>query len=291
MPEAVPSSSGDSRKSNRRGKHDYTSTLSQGYPIRLEPVPEHIGSEAHFSEPHLYANNHTVGHSSSSSGDEYSGESSQLLVFPSAMATPDYGSTTEKSRGRKESKSKKKQRQTALESLSDSWEMESTVFRNEAMLNGFDGDHDDAPVRQLERSADYRKNVTPRQEWKFLRQEARELEIAKQKELMRKRQEEEERRKFEEKQQRAALIARSYSSSRGLGSDSVPAHVRQDSGRGVRSVAAKFEAQAQLIAETSQSSQGWSPALANKQQSRQPAMGSEMNPEEMLAHFDQVTTL
>ena len=246
MPEAVP----QGRTTSKRSKHDYgTNALSQGYMIRLETVPEVSGSMGHgetFSDPYSGGYNGHMQIESSSSSDEMKTES-DLLVFPTANSTPDYGSVhkrlKEKSHGRRR----------------DNYGKEAKVISNRlALRNGYGDDEDfERPVKLT------REDLSPRQEGKYRRQLARELELAKQKDLLRRKAEEEEQKR---RKQREARIARDY-------------REKAAGGSSVMTTAAKYEAQAQMAKEPSTSPKG-----TQRKRSRD-------DPEDLLKLFDQITTL
>ncbi len=272
MPDAVPTMSHMDRDSTgrrsagRRKHHDYVNPLSQGYAkTLLETVPELSGSPEHgqFSHSNGRRHNGHIGDSSSSSG-EMGNEESNLLVFPSAADTPDYGAVHRQKRAR----------------AGDRRDRDSTVLSNKmAFSNGF-GEEDDFNTPM--------KDYSPRQQGKALRREAREVELAKEKELLRRKMEEEERRRRE---QQKVKIAQDYSRGRS-GTEQVP---RRDYDGNVLKRALKFDAQAQLVAEEKLSQSikvgsNW----VSPQHSRESSLGgrrSSLNEaEKYLNQFDTQTT-
>ncbi len=228
MPEAVPAVAhldmGGRRGMGRRGKHhDYTASLSQGYSKRLlETVPEVSASPEHGHFGDLYGRKQNGHHrNSSSSSDEMKTEESNLLdVFPSAEGNQDYGALLKRQEG-------------GVGRPVERQEWSSTVLANRgAFANGFGGEEMDAPMR------DY----SPRQEGRLRRQRARELALAREKEQLKRKREEEDQRRRE---QRQVKIAQEFSRVR-VRHDQIP---RTDDGNVVLKRAAKFDAQAQLLAE------------------------------------------
>jgi len=294
MPEAVPS---EPRRVGRRGKHDFSNPLSQGYAMKLETVPEQSGSlEDHFSEP--YSRNYSTTHQgSSNSSDEVQFESTNLLIFPSADTNSDLHLQRKKGKRRK-SGTRRTEHALDTHAVRDYGSTSATVYHNRAPIeNGF-GDHDDvfdAPVK-LSRK-DRFKPSSPRQEGKYLRQKARELELAKQKELLRRKTEEEERKRRLAQERRAAKIASDLSTSRRRNTRTGLPRYDPDHGTSnsiVLQQAAIFDAQAQLMAEDLAKAPGSQSPMVLKALHSQASHERRPSREERelsLRMFDQITTL
>ena len=271
MPEAVPS---DSKR--RKVKFDQ---LSQGYASRLKTVPEHSGSVNDcFSEPYSAMNGRH--HFSSNSSDETRSESTNLL-FPSAHGSGDLAPIHLQRHGGKRRKSGTRRKEHGVDPKRDYGATRETIIANRAALeNGFDNGGIDIPVK-LER-----EDQSPRQAGKHLRQQQREKELEKQRELA---EEEEHQRRLAQKQR----IAREFS--KNLGS---PVDYGIASNSNVLKQAAKFDAKAQLMAEkagrvhASQSPVIYPPPhkLWQNQASHERRLSRE-DSEISLKMFEQVTTL
>ena len=296
MPEAVPSE--PRRGVGRRGKHDFGNPLSQGYAIKLETVPEQSGSlEDHFSEP--YSTRYSTTHQgNSNSSDELQFESTNLLVFPSADASSDLHLQRKKGKRRK-SGTRRAEHAVDTHPMRDYGATGATIYHNRAPIeNGF-GEHDDsfdAPIKLSRR--DRYKPSSPRQEGKYLRQKAREKELAKQKELLRRKTEEEDRKRRIAQEKRAAKIAWDFSASRNRNTHRDVPRYDSDHGRSnslVLQQAAIFDAQAQLLAEdlASKTPGSQSPMIhkALQSQSSHERRPSREDREISLRMFDQITTL
>ena len=281
MPDAVPTvlDARKSSKSARAKQHDYGNPMSQGCLNRLDPVPEGSGplDAERFSE--LYHNGHI--HSSSSSSDDMHGEdSSRRLIFPSANLS------SQSSKGRRSSTSKKRERDSNSE-----WEMSSSLmFHNGRVAqNGHISKEEerDLPVKL---SRDDMGGVSPRQMARSLRQQLKEQEISKHKAQLKKKEEEEERKRKLLQEQRAAKIARTYGTPRTYThEEAFDILGREDRGAVIRE-AAKYDAQIQFNAERVASS-----PPTSRQHSREPSVDHQRRPSEdggdVMKMFDQVTAL
>lgn len=224
MPEANPVGSAESanvaRRTGRRGKHE-TSTPSQGYAMKLEPLLEDDGFGTIL--------NHDVESSSSSAEDP----SSHLLLSPfdanDSKLPPHLRRKTGK---RRRSGTRRK-----LEDEDDGWgDNEGIVMWNKSLK-------DDTPVKLS------REDSSPRQEGRRLRQELREEELARQKETLRQKHLEDEKARLMIQEQRAARIAKDYGSTRQreVNVDQAICPLSSSGGRLVLQQAMRFEAQAQLM--------------------------------------------
>ena len=267
MPEAVPS---DSKR--RKVKFDQ---LSQGYASRLKTVPEHNDC---FSEPYSAMNGRH--HFSSNSSDETHSESTNLL-FPSAHGSGELAPIHLQRHGGKRRKSGTRRNEHGVDPKRNYGATRETIFANRAALeNGFDDGGIDIPVK-LER-----EDQSPRRAGKHLRQQQREKELEKQRELA---EEEEHQRRLAQKQR----IAREFSKNPGSAVDYGIA-----SNSNVLKQAAKFDAKAQLMAEkagrvhASQSPVIYPPPhkLWQNQASHERRLSRE-DSEISLKMFEQVTTL
>ena len=277
MPEANPSGS--------KGRRVKLEQLSQGYASRLEPVPELSRSiNDCISEPYSAMNGRH--HFSSNSSDETRSESTNLL-FPSALGSGELAPIHLQRHGGKRRKSGTRRKEHGVDLMRNYGATRETIFSNRAALeNGFDDGGIDIPVK-LER-----EDQSPRRAGKHLRQQQREkeLEIAKQRELlMMKAEEEEQQRRLAQKQR----IAREFSKNVGNAVDYGIA-----SNSNVLKQAAKFDAKAQLMAEKtgrvhgSQSPMIYPPPhkLWQNQASHERRLSRE-NSETSLQTYEQVTTL
>ena len=208
MPDAFPGVTDQPRKSSgsRRSRHDHN-PLSQGYPIKLAPVPEQSDPvDDNYSEPYsgqrsrhghrLYNGRGREESSSSESNDE----ASTLMMFPSADLDSGSNSQLQRQGGRR--------RKSGTRRIDNGWSQSSQdamVFSNEAALR------DDIPERDI---PPYLAESSPRRKGKYLRQQAREEELRRQQELLIRKQEEEERRRILQQEHRAAMIAKDYGSTR-----------------------------------------------------------------------------
>lgn len=185
MPEANPVM-GDSaiRRAGRRSKHE-VSMQSQGYAIKLEPVPEQSCSlDDSFRD--VYSNPLNTESSSSSSAED----PSYQLLHPEMNKLPTHlRRTTGKTR-----------RKSGTRRITDEEEEEE-----EEMMIWNQGSVD-FPVKLS------REENSPRQEGRKLRQQLREQELVRQKEKLRQKHLEEEKAHLAHQTQRAAQIAQDYGS-------------------------------------------------------------------------------
>lgn len=214
MPEANPVM-GDSaiRRTGRRSKHE-VSMQSQGYAMKLEPVPEQSCSlDDSFRD--VYSNPLNTESSSSSSGED---PSYQLLHPEMNNKLPAHLRRTT-GRTRRKSGTRRK---------TDEEEEEIMIWNQGSV---------DFPVKLS------REENSPRQEGRKLRQQLREQELARQKEKLRQKHLEEEKAHFAHQIQRAAQIAQDYGSTHQREDQMMTSH---NSGL-VLEQAMHFEAQAQLM--------------------------------------------
>ena len=143
---------------------------------------------------------------------------------------------------------------------------------------------DDIPERDIPM---YELQGSPRHKGKFIRQQAKERELQRQKELLKKKAAEEERRRILQQEHRAAMIAKDYGSTRyrEINIDHEVSERSQGSSR-VLQEAMKFEAQMQLMQEKVVGSQ--SPGT-NMSQERRPQRQSSYG--RIVNTYDQFTTI
>lgn len=246
MPDALPHVTDQPRKGSsgsRRGRYDHP--LSQGYPIKLPPVPEqsdpmedglYNGGQRRRSRQEIFND------SSSSSCEETS------FMFPSADLDSSSSSQLHRQRGlRKKSGTRR---------VDNGWSQSSQdgmVFSNRGAI----GNHrDDVPERDIPL---YDLQGSPRHKGKHIRQQAKERELQRQKEILMKKAADDERRRILQQEKRAAMIARDYGSTRYREVD-IDEQVEKSQGSSrVLQEAMKYEAQMQLMQE--RSSQGQSPSM------------------------------
>lgn len=198
MPEANPISehstgSTVSRKS-RKSKHDVP-THSQGYAMKLEPVPEQGSS---LDDSYSKTNGIMDVSTSSNSNDDPNG-----LLFPSADLNSDYKlppHLQRKTGKRLKSGTRRKFEEDHLNSNED------MVLRNHAYMH--------SPPVKLSLEDNNTLSYSPRQEGKMVRQQTRELELARQKEILRQKKLEAEKTRLLNRSQRTAKIAQDYGSTR-----------------------------------------------------------------------------
>lgn len=186
MPDAYP------ERRTRRSKYD-NNPLSQGFP-KLEPVieqsPPVTGSEFSCKQS---------GFSSSVESSERSPRDQEHFLFPSAVPTPEFSRL---SQGRTAMRKRPGMKGGSREKLN------LTSPRGKNMPGGYGS-------MGISRYVDTNKPMlSPRQETKRKRQQAREVEIAKQKEELRKKIEQEESERQWQQEQRKARAAREYHHSR-----------------------------------------------------------------------------
>ena len=243
MPDAYPGVIVDQpRKSSggRRSRHDHN-PLSQGYPIKLAPVPEQsdpvddVFSDSYNGRRNMQRMYNGRGgggwnEEESSSGDS---ENETSLMFPSA----DLGASNSQLQRQRGVRKKSGTRR-----IENGWSQSSEdgmVYSNRGAID------DDLPERDI---PPYMANASPREKGKYLRQQARERELMRQKELLRQKAEEDERRRILQQEHRAAMIARDYGSTKYREVD-IDQQVEMSQGR-VLQEAMKYEAQMQLMQES-----------------------------------------
>ena len=170
-----------------------------------------------------------------SSSSESNDESSNLMMFPSADVDSSSNSQLQRQRG--------KRRASGTRRIDNGWSQTSqddVIFSNNGAL------FDDVPERDV---PSYVAQGSPRQKGRFLRNQAREQELKRQKELLRRKAEEDERRRILQQEHRAAKIARDYGSMKYREVD-IDEQVQQSQNSGrVLKEAMKFEAHMQLMQE------------------------------------------
>ena len=205
MPDAFPGMSDQPRKSSgsRRSRHDHN-PLSQGYPIKLAPVPEQSDPiDDNYSEPYSGMRSrygHRMYNGRESSSSDSNDESSNLMMFPSADVGMGSNSQLQRQGG--------KRRKSGTRRIDNGWSQSSQdamMFSNEGAMR------DDIPERDI---PVYVAQSSPRQKGKYIRQQARQKELMRQKELLRRKNEDEERRRILQQEQRFAKIAQDYGSTR-----------------------------------------------------------------------------
>lgn len=242
MPEANPVGSVESaaivgRRAGRRGKHE-TSTPSQGYAMKLEPVPEQSCSLDDGFDPII---NHNAESSSSSAEDPLS-----HLLSPSDAKLPTH---LRRKTGMR--------RKSGTRRIMEDDDCEGTIMWNKPLRDVVG----DSPVKLS------REENSPRQHGRRLRQELREQELERQKQALIQKHLEEEKAHLRFQEQRAAEIARDYGSTRQreVNIDQAISPHRHAGGRLVLQQAMRFEAQAQLMQDLNLSSSSVSPVYGAKQ--------------------------
>ena len=279
MPDAFPSVTDQPRKSSggRRNRHEHN-PLSQGYPIKLAPVPEQSDPiDDSFSQP--YAGKRTrhgmYNGQNESSSSESNDESSNLMMFPSADLA-NSNSQLQRQGG--------KRRKSGTRRIENGWSQSSQdamVFTNQGAMQ------DEVPERDI---PPYIAQSSPRQKGKYLRQQAREQELFRQKELLKKKVEDEERRRILQQEQRAAMIARDYGSTRYREVDiDQQVLLSQRSGR-VLQEAMKFEAHMQLMHERETGSIGSQSQGMNNNFDRMSQERRIMSPKRQSSYSHDVTS-
>ena len=189
MPDANP-------ERRRRSKYDST-PLSQGFPLKLEPVMEQsppvTGSQYSGKQDGFTSSEE------SSEGSPTVSRDQDRFMFPSAIATPEF--------------SRLSQGRTAMRKRSG---MKGGSKENLNVISPRGKNMPDYGSFGVSR---HKPSLSPSQQAKLKRQKARENEIAKQKEESRRRRELEERERQHQQEQRMARTVREYHHSR-QGSDS-----------------------------------------------------------------------
>lgn len=170
-------------------------------------------------------------------------------MFPSADMGAGSSGHLQRQRG--------KRRKSGTRRIDNGWSQSSQdalVFSNQGAAVDH---HDSIPVRD---TPPFELQGSPRQQGKYLRQQAREKELAKQKELARQKDllmrklAEEERRRILQQEQRAAMIAKDYGSTRYREVD-IDQHLQRSQSGRVMKEAMKFEAHLQIMQEKGVGSQ------------------------------------
>lgn len=188
MPDAYP------ERRNRRSKYD-TNPLSQGFPLKLEPVMEQSPSVTGSQFSGRQNGFSSSGQSSEGSPTALSREQDRF-VFPSAVPTPEFSRL---SQGRT---AMRKRRGSSKENL-------NVISPRGSSMQGAYGSLSSGRHAGVSKPL-----LSPRQEAKRKRQQAREAEIAKQEEELRKKMEQEERERRWQQEQRTARTAREHQFSR-----------------------------------------------------------------------------
>ena len=279
MPDAFPGPGviDQPRRSSggRRNRHDHN-PLSQGYPIKLAPVPEQSdpmddgfgGSQRRRSRQEMF-NGRGGDDSSGSSVDETS------FMFPSADLDSGSNSQLHRQRGlRKKSGTRR---------VDNGWSPSSQdgmVYSNRSAIVNH---HDDVPERDIPL---YEVQGSPRHNGKFVRQQAKEKELLRQKEILKKRAADDEKRRILQQEKRAAMIAKDYGATRFREID-IDEEVEKSQGSSrVLQEAMKFEAQMQLMQESqSPGTNHFDRVSQERRPSRQSSNGRIINT------YDQFTTI
>ena len=294
MPDAIPTASSTSRRSSsgggRRGKVDIT-PLSQGYAIKLETVPEQSGSlDSNYSDTlQGRYNRHPgmingIGGASSSSGsaEDHSNEFEQL-IFPSADTSTSIGLQRQKGL-RNKSGTRRSADQT--NSQDSAWDQSSQGRGLIIQNREIEEDDFDLPVK-LDR---FGSLGSSREEGIYIRakarEQAREQELARQKELRQRTLMEDDRKKRLLQDQRARRIANDYGSTRardaGAEMFANPNYEQGHLGNSVIREAMKFEAQIQATHKDPASRK-------DIRDSRRPSV--EREADNVVHKYDQFTTL
>ena len=290
MPDAFPGGviADHPRKSSggRKNRHDHN-PLSQGYPMKLAPVPEqsdpvddvfvdsYNGRKKQRHGDVMYNGGGWDDEESSSGG---STEETDILMFPSADLASS-NSQLQRQRGMR--------KKSGTRRMENGWSQSSQdamVYSNRGALRDDVPERDDIP--------DYMAQASPRQKGKFLRQQAREREVTKQKERLKKQAEEDERRRILQQQERAAKIARDYGSTHFREVDiDEQVQMSQNGGR-VFQEAMRLEAQLQLKQEKglrSSQSQGSRERMSQEKQLVSPKRQTSRS--RVVNSYDQFTTI
>ena len=279
MPDAFPSVTDPPRKGSsgsRRSRHDHN-PLSQGYPIKLAPVPEqsdpmedrlYNGGRRRRSRQEIFSGRED---SSDSSIDETS------FMFPSADLDSSNSSQLHRQRGMR--------KKSGTRRVDNGWSQSSQdgmVFSNKSAIRNH---HDDLPERDIPL---YDLRGSPRQRGKHIRQQAKDRELQRQKEILKKKVADEERRRILQQEQRAAMIARDYGSTRYREVD-IDEQVEKSQGSSrVLQEAMKYEAQMQLMQERSSQSSGLSYDRMSQERQRPQRQSSNGR---IVNTYDQFTTI
>ena len=281
MPDAFPTVTDPPRKGSsgsRRSRYDHP--LSQGYPIKLPPVPE----QSDPMEDGLYNGGRQRSRQEIfNERDDSSSSSNDLeetsFMFPSADLDTSSSSQLHRQRGLR--------KKSGIRRVDNGWSQSSQdgmVISNRSAI----GNHrDDVPERDIPL---YDRRGSPRQRGKHIRQQARERELQRQREILMRRTAEDERRRILQQEERAAMIAKDYGSTRYREVD-IDEQVEKSQGSSrVLQEAMKYEAQMQLMQE--RSSQGLTPGMNydRMSQERQHPQRQSSNGH-IVNTYDQFTTI
>lgn len=226
MPEANPgfersSSASSMGRKPRKSKHDIP---SHHHGMTLEPVPEQS-----CSLDENYPQNIANGIIASSTSSESTDDPSTGLLFPSADPHHDYPSHLQRKTGKRlKSGTRRKQDDDHYLSV----DQDVMVVKNEAFMES-------PPVRLT-------PSYSPRQEGKVVRQEMKEVELSRQKELLRKKRKEEEQARLLNRERSMQKIARDYGATRQQASNHEMQHLPFNV---VQQEALRIEAQMELLKE------------------------------------------
>ena len=240
MPEANPVttdalSNGVSRRpgSGRKNKHEINAH-SQGYAMKLEPVPEQSCSlDDSFGS---FLQNHNGIKSSSSSAED----SNNLLLYSNRLQPSQLS--------RKAGKRRKSGTRRKIEEEGSWDDNDFTFFRNKNTIQS-----SESPVK-LSREENQK---SPRQEGRKIRQQMRREELERQKEKLWHKKLEEEQARLVQQDQRAAKIVRDYGATR-------QNELNQTNAGLVLQEAMRYEAQVQIMQEESRSNVTKSPSRVQR---------------------------
>jgi hypothetical protein len=293
MPDAFPGVIDQPRKgsggSSRRSRHDHN-PLSQGYPMKLAPVPEqsdpmedglYNGSRRRNSRQEIF-NGRDDNSGSSDDVDETS-----FMMFPSADLDSSNSSQLQRQRGLR--------KKSGMRRGDNGWSQSSqdgVIISNRNAIGNYRDDIPERDIPLLDLGGG-----SPRHVGKYIRQQARERELQKQakerelqkqKELLMRKVAEEEKRRILQQNQRAAMIAKDYGSTRYREVD-IDEQVEKSQGSSrVLQEAMKYEAQMQLMQERTSQTSGLSYDRMSQERQhpqRQSSNGRIVNT------YDQFTTI
>ena len=281
MPDAFPTVTDPPRKGSsgsRRSRYDHP--LSQGYPIKLPPVPE----QSDPMEDGLYNGGRQRSRQEIfNERDDSSSSSNDLeetsFMFPSADLDTSSSSQLHRQRGLR--------KKSGIRRVDNGWSQSSQdgmVISNRSAI----GNHrDDVPERDIPL---YDRRGSPRQRGKHIRQQARERELQRQREILMRRTAEDERRRILQQEERAAMIAKDYGSTRYREVD-IDEQVEKSQGSSrVLQEAMKYEAQMQLMQE--RSSQGLTPGMNYDRMSQERQRPQRQSSNGHIVNtYDQLTTI
>ncbi len=280
MPDAFPGMFDQPRKGSggsKRSRHDHN-PLSQGYPIKLAPVPEqsdpmedglYNGSRRRNSRQEIFDD---------SSGSSVDVDETSFMIFPSADVDSSNSSQLQRQRGLRN--------RSGMRRGDNGWSQSSQdgiVISNRSAI----GNHrDDVPERDIP-LLDL-GGGSPRHAGKYIRQQAKERELQKQRELLMRKVAEEEKRRILQQNQRAAMIAKDYGSTRYREVD-IDEQVEKSQGSSrVLQEAMKYEAQMQLMQERTSQNSGLSYDRMSQERQRPQRQSSNGR---IINTYDQFTTI